>query len=154
MSELVLDVMPHLRGYALALTRNRAQAQDLTHDTVVRMLENAHQFEVGSNLVGWAMTIMRNAYISDRRRVSSRVEQTVDIADLLLPIAPGQDTSVECAEMLAAVARLDRHHREVLVLVAAYRDRYEAVADQLGVPVGTVKSRLHRAREALREAMG
>jgi RNA polymerase sigma-70 factor (ECF subfamily) len=151
MTELVLWAMPRLRSFAYKLTRDHARMEDLLHDTIVRVLEHADQFRPGTNFLGWAMTIMRNAHISNGRRKANQA--MADVTELEIPIAPDQETAIEYRQVMAALARLSPDHREILIVAGACRDNYDLMAQRLGIPSGTAKSRLNRARAALTGAL-
>jgi RNA polymerase sigma-70 factor (ECF subfamily) len=154
MSRDMLDFTPHLprlHGYARRLTRDRANTEDLVQDTVLRALEKAHLFQHDTNLRGWLITIMHNEHVN-RARHLKRTPFAALKDDELSSAGCGesQTASVEFREMQHAVARLSPEQREPLLLYWIEGYKYEEVAERLGVPLGTVQSRISRARKTLR----
>lgn len=143
-----------LRRYARALMRDRHEADDLVQDSLTRALTKADQFKPGTNLRAWLFTIMHNTHANQvRQRVSRPVSVEVDEVVHALPSPARQDTHVELREMARALATLQPEQRQVLLLVGLEGLRYEEVAQVLDIPVGTVMSRLSRARETLRQRL-
>jgi RNA polymerase sigma-70 factor (ECF subfamily) len=146
--------LPHLRAVARALTGHRDRADDLVNDTVLKALSAESQFQPGTHLKAWLMTILRNHYINGLRRNRIEVETIGDIPEGALPTAPNQDNVVEVSEVAAALQLMSIEHREILVLVSAAGLSYEEAADVCGCAVGTIKSRLNRARGELKQVLG
>ena len=146
--------MPRLSRYATTLTRDRARAEDLLQSCLVRALEKEHLWEPGTDLRAWLFTIMHNQHVNDIRRLV-REGSPVSIEDSAagLCAGPGVETSLELNDAEQAIAGLPRDQRQVIVLACREGQRYEDMARVLGVPVGTVRSRLSRARARLREVM-
>ena len=143
--------IPHLRRFARALTGDAALADDLVQDCVERALRKQHLFDETRKLRTWLFTIMRNLYISSLRS-SSRSPFTKP-ADGFLgedAVEPQQEGHLALADIALALDRLPAAHREVLLLIALEDMSYREVAEIVGVPVGTVMSRLSRARHGLR----
>jgi RNA polymerase sigma-70 factor (ECF subfamily) len=126
--------LPHLRAVARALTGHRDRADDLVNDTVLKALAAEAQFQPGTNLKAWLMTILRNHYINGLRRNRIEVETIGDIPEGALPL-------------------MSTEHREILVLVSAAGLSYEEAAEVCGCAVGTIKSRLNRARGELKRVL-
>ncbi|MCC7274187.1 MAG: sigma-70 family RNA polymerase sigma factor [Alphaproteobacteria bacterium] len=149
--EGLLLCLPQLRAFARVLTGMRDRADDLVQDALTRALAAEGRFEGGTNLRAWLMTILRNQWISDLRSAQRRRREalTPDIA--ALPAA--QLPSVELAELGAAMEKLSVSHKEVLLLVAAAGLDHEEAAQVCGCAVGTIKSRLNRARTHLRAVL-
>ena len=146
----ILRELPYLRRFARALTNNPASADDLVHDCVVKALENTEKFAPGTNLRAWLFTILRNCFISDirrNRRVTTIPEGTRWAADGVS--APAQDDVVMLNRVQAEIVKLPPNQREVLVLVVLENMSYEQTAQMLKLPIGTVRSRLSRARHSL-----
>jgi len=141
-----------LRG-ALARTRNYADAEDLVQETMVRAFRFFHRFEPGSNFMGWTTTIMRNVFITNYRK-SKRRPTSVDMETLELMM--GADNSFEDVVRTDfvehALKKLPLPYREILRLSDMKGLKYREIAEVLNVPVGTVMSRLFRARRLLRDA--
>lgn len=143
--------IPRLRRYARYLARDVDQADDLVQDCLTRAIAKIDTWQPGTNLRAWLFVILRNAHISEvRRYVRMPLGTGEPQDDLRLVVSGGQEASVELLEVREALAALSIEHREVLHLVAVEGLKYEEAADVLAVPVGTVRSRLSRARSALR----
>jgi RNA polymerase sigma-70 factor (ECF subfamily) len=150
----ILSELPYLRRFARALTANATNADDLVHDCVVKALENSEKFEPGTNLRAWLFTILRNGFISDIRRNRRRLTETDSPRWATGGVAPpSQEGSLTLRRLEVAMGRLPIEQRTVLALVVIEGMNYEHAAEALGVPVGTVRSRLSRARHALRETV-
>ncbi|MDB5393837.1 MAG: polymerase ECF-type sigma factor EcfG [Rhodospirillales bacterium] len=145
--------LPHLRAVARALTGHRDRADDLVNDTVLKALSAEAQFQPGTYLKAWLMTILRNHYINGLRRTRIEVETIGDIPEGALPSAPNQEHVVEVNEVANALQRMSVEHREILVLVSAAGLSYEEAAEVCGCAVGTIKSRLNRARGELKKVL-
>lgn len=151
--ERMVEYLPHLRAVARSLTGRREWADDLVHDTILRALSAEAQFQPGTNLKAWLLTILRNHYINNVRRRRFEVEPMGEIPDSALPVDPTQDTTIEVNEVSRALQTLAVEHREILVLISAAGMSYEEAAEVCGVAVGTIKSRLNRARNELKKAL-
>lgn len=145
--------LPHLRAVARALTGQRDRADDLVNDTVLKALSAERQFEPGTHLKAWLITILRNHYINGLRRNRIEVETIGEIPEAALPSAPNQENVVEVSEIAAALQLMSIEHREILVLVSAAGLSYEEAAEVCGCAVGTIKSRLNRARSELKRVL-
>ena len=147
--------MPHLRRFARALVGDAALADDLVQDCVERALIKSHLYDPSRPLRAWLYAVLRNLYISGLRREGrSTVVKTVDdLTDGEGSVAPAQEERLSVSVIASALDRLPAQHREVIVLVGLEEMSYRDVADILGVPMGTVMSRLSRAREQLRQIL-
>lgn len=147
--------IPRLRRYARALTRDVASADDLVQDCLTRALGKLHLWQRGTDLRAWLFTILHNQYVNHVRR-SVREGATVGLSDNepLLTRGPQQGQRLELRDLERAIAKLPEEQRSAILLVGLEGMRYEEVAAVLDVPVGTVRSRLSRGREALRRLMG
>ncbi len=144
----LVDVLPHLRAFARSLTRRREQADDLVNDAVVRALSAAGQFQPGTNFKAWMFTILRNLYYNEGRK--NRATVSLDEAEALMPsVAPSQQSTLEFCDFRRAFWQLGDDHREVLILVGASGLSYEEAAEVCGCAIGTIKSRVSRARAEL-----
>ena len=144
------DVIPHLRGYARALTRNADAADDLVQDALVRAWASRGQFVPGTNFRAWMFTIMRHRFLDECRRNKGPHLPVEDVSNhAALVSGPAQDSSIEFEEMACAYWQLGPNHREILMLVGALGLEYEEAATVIGCAVGTVRSRLSRARNEL-----
>jgi RNA polymerase sigma-70 factor (ECF subfamily) len=152
----LIAALPRLRRYARVLTGDVNRADDLVQDTLARAWEKRRLWQAGSDLRAWLFTIMHNVHVNQyavRRR--ELAETSIDADDGVahgwdLPVRATQSDRVELLEVLAHISRLPTDQREVLVLAAIEELRYEDIARVQGVPIGTVMSRLNRAREKLR----
>ncbi|MDP2241937.1 MAG: sigma-70 family RNA polymerase sigma factor [Burkholderiales bacterium] len=156
MEEFGTQVVPHiprLRRYARALTRERTAADDLVQDTLERACNKLHLWRRGSDLRAWLFTIMHNVFINQvrGRKVAADVPLNDEIMEL--PGHMAQADRLEIRDLDAALARLPDEQREVLLLIALEQMSYQETAKALGIPIGTVMSRLSRARERLRGIM-
>ncbi|HWA41582.1 MAG TPA: sigma-70 family RNA polymerase sigma factor [Hypericibacter adhaerens] len=143
-------VLPHLRGYARSLTRNADAADDLVQDALVRAWASREQFAPGTNFRAWMFTIMRHRFLDECRRNKSPHLAIEDVSGhAALVSGPAQDSSIEFEEMASAYWQLAPNHREILMLVGALGLEYEEAASVIGCAVGTVRSRLSRARNEL-----
>lgn len=146
--DMILKRLPHWRAYALSLTRNRAAAEDLVQDTAVRVLTQSKQFD-GSNFASWSNMILRNRFIDDCRRARFRSGSTDDVPETAIAQEATQEVAVELDETLRALEDLPPHFRKILVLSCVDGLSYERTARRLKIPLGTVRSRLSRARAEL-----
>lgn len=146
--EQLKTVLPRLRIYALSLTRDRDAADDLVHDTVVKALTGRNSFQPGTNLAAWLFRIQRNEFISGLRRRRPTVPVDTAIAESLSH-PPHQDSGLIMREFMSAFGKLAAAQREALLLAVLEGLPYETIADHTGVSVGTVKSRISRARDTL-----
>jgi RNA polymerase sigma-70 factor (ECF subfamily) len=151
---LITQQVPRLRRYARALTGDRSAADDLVQDTLERALSRFHLWRQGSDLRAWLFTIMHNIYVNQIRSRIRRQHEALDAE-------PGADAArtpepdwLELRDLEAALARLSEEQRAVVLLVGLEQFTYEETARVLGVPTGTVMSRLSRARERLRLMLG
>ena len=147
------EQLPHLRGYARALTRDAGAADDLVQDALLRAYEKASTYRPGNSLRSWLLSIVHNLFVDQKRRWASEQKRDARLVDARAPaVAQGeQEQAVYLAEVSARFAALPEDHRAVLSLIGVQGLSYQEAAATLGVPVGTVMSRLHRARAALRE---
>jgi RNA polymerase sigma-70 factor (ECF subfamily) len=148
----LLDLLPRLRTYAYALTRDRDQADDLVQNTVVQALARRSMFKPGSNLAAWTFRIQRNLFIDSYRRRRPTEELDPDRMEGLSCRA-NQDDVILKNEFLRGFAQLPAIQREALVLSAIEGMSYDDIAAQAGVAVGTIKSRVCRARDRLMQLM-
>jgi RNA polymerase sigma-70 factor (ECF subfamily) len=152
--EEVAALVPHLRAFARSLTSGDVHfADDIVQDTIVNALQAQHQFTSGTNLKAWLFTILRNRF----RSLIARKHVTAEVADDDLErhywVAAEQDSRIEVAAFKRAFRTLSSTHREVLVLVAIHGLPYEEIARICGCEVGTVKSRVNRARGILKRML-
>jgi RNA polymerase sigma-70 factor (ECF subfamily) len=147
--------IPRLRRYARALTRDPSSADDLVQDCLTRALGKSHLWREGTDLRAWLFTILHNQHVNRvRRSVREGVAVSASDAEPSLVASASQVSRIELRDLERALARLPEEQRQVVLLVGLEGMRYETVAEIMGVPVGTVRSRLSRGREALRQMMG
>ena len=147
----ILQHIPALRAFALSLCRNPDRADDLVQDTLVRAWSHFGSFAPGSHLRSWLFTILRNGFYSDLRKTRREVPDHEGAFVARLVVGPSHDCALAMTEFLRAFARLSPEHREVLALVGALGFSYEEAAKVTQLAVGTVKSRVSRARSLLGE---
>ncbi len=153
MSDAIFDFAPHLPRldrYAQSLTRNRAHADDLVQDTMIRALAKAHLFVQNTNLRGWLVTIMHNEHINTARRFFRDPMTVPEDGFDTIGYDETQTAPIELCEILHAIDQLPAEQRQALLLRSVQGLRYEEIAATLGLPMGTVQSRISRARKRLR----
>ena len=142
---------PALRAFALSLCRNPDQADDLVQDTMERAWAHFGSFTPGTQLRSWLFTILRNGFYSDLRKRRREVADPEGAFVARLAVGPDHDSALAMREFLHAFASLSAEHREVLTLVGALGLSYEEAAQVTALALGTVKSRVSRARAMLGE---
>jgi RNA polymerase sigma factor (sigma-70 family) len=151
----LIAAIPRLRRYARVLTGDPTRADDLVQDTLARAWEKRRLWRAGSDLRAWLFTIMHNVHVNQLalvRRDAANVSIDADPGNPAwqLPVQPNQIDRVEILELAQQIGRLSGDQREVLLLAAVEELRYDEIAGVLSVPIGTVMSRLSRARDKLR----
>jgi len=150
-AERLVELIPRLRRYARALVGDRASADDLVQDTLERAWAKLHLYRHGTDLRAWLFTVMHNVHVNKVR--ATRVTDTLDDELPELAQRASQGDALLVRDLDRAIARLPAEQRAVLLLVTLEEMSYEEVAGALGIPIGTVMSRLSRAREKLRMMM-
>jgi len=147
--------LPRLRRYARALTRDPSRADDLVQDTRVRALDKQHLYQDGTNLRAWLFTLMHNQHVNNARR-NVREDNSLDVDTVAAHLVAVTDptASRQLRELDEAIGKLAMEQRQVILLIGLEGMSYEEAAVILDVPIGTVRSRLSRGREALRRLMG
>lgn len=151
-ADAVAAEIPRLRRFARVLIRPAEAADDLVQETVLRAIAARRQFTPGTNLRAWLFVILRNARNAELRRLR-RFSSLDDEAGQAIPVSGGQEERHAMSDVASAFLRLPATQREALWLVVVEGLDYSAAAAVLAIPVGTVRSRLSRAREALRQAV-
>jgi RNA polymerase sigma-70 factor (ECF subfamily) len=151
-SSAILAEIPRLRRYARALLGDRAAADDLVQDTLERAWSRLHQWCAGSDMRAWLFGIMHNLRIDQLRRPRLST-LSIDADEFELPTRPTQADALELRDLESALGHLADEQREILLLVALEEMSYADIAATLGIPIGTVMSRLSRGRERLRLIM-
>lgn len=150
----IVDLIPALRAFARTFYRDSHDADDLVQETLTKGLANIHQFRPGTNMKSWLFTIMRNTFCTRARITQRELPGSEDCASLRPVTDPTQEWSVRGSEVRKAIQRLPAQQRQVLVLVGVLGVSYEDAAEICGCAMGTVKSRLNRARLRLIEELG
>ena len=149
----VLGTVPSLRAFAISLCGNTDRADDLVQETLLRALSHIDSFEPGTNMPAWLFTILRNLFRSEYRKRRREVEDADGRYAETLKSHPEQTGRVEFSEFRAALAKLPSDQREALILVGASGFSYEDAAGICGCAVGTIKSRVNRARTRLADLL-
>ncbi|MGD9740117.1 MAG: sigma-70 family RNA polymerase sigma factor [Bauldia sp.] len=149
----LIAALPMMRAFARSLCGDRVRADDLVQETVARALANRDKFVPGTNLNAWLVTILRNHFYSEGRKRRREVEDADGQFASMLPDMPRQESHLEMADFMRALQLLADEQREALILVGASGFSYEDAADICGVRVGTIKSRVSRARTRLQELL-
>lgn len=150
---LIVAEIPRLRRYARALTRDPAAADDLVQDSLERAWSRFHMWRRGSDLRAWMFTIMHNLHANSVRKASTR-PATFPLDEARAAVGPRQEDALEFRGLARALAKLPDEQRQVVLLVGLEEMSYAEAAGVLGIPIGTVMSRLSRGRERLRGLMG
>jgi RNA polymerase sigma-70 factor (ECF subfamily) len=149
----MLAALPRLRAFAVALCGRADMADDLVQETLVKAWANLASFEPGSNMVGWLYTILRNEFYGQLRKRRREVDDPDGQYAARLATHATQDGHMQFQDFRAALSRLAPDHREALLLVGASGLSYEEAAEICGCAVGTMKSRVNRARAKLCETL-
>jgi len=147
----IVDLIPRLRRYARALVGDRATADDLVQDTLERAWAKFHLYRSGTDLRAWLFTVMHNVHVNRIRALRPTDVLADDMPETAQRAAQGDPLMVR--DLDRALAKLPQEQREVLLLIALEDMSYDEAARALGIPIGTVMSRLSRARERLRVSM-
>ncbi|MES2729068.1 MAG: RNA polymerase sigma factor [Pseudomonadota bacterium] len=146
----LLNEMEGLKKFAIKLCGNHADADDLLQTTILKALKNKDKFETDSRVFSWLSRIMFNSYVTDyKRKAKYETQYDPEPAIMAATVAPNQEDKMMISEIQEAMTQLSAEHRQMLMMVCAYGMSYEEVADKLGIPTGTVRSRLSRARDTL-----
>jgi RNA polymerase sigma-70 factor, ECF subfamily len=145
----LVKTIPNLRAFAASLCGNCSLANDLVQDTLVKALTHQNSYESGTNLKAWLFTILRNSYFSQYRRARRELYDSEGLIADTLPSLPEQPAHADMEDFKRALQQLPPDQREALILVGAEGYSYEEAAAISGCAVGTVKSRVNRARNRL-----
>ena len=151
---MIVDLIPALRAFARTFYRDAYDADDLVQETLTKAIDNISLFAPGTRLKSWLFTIMRNTFLTKIKKYNRERPGDADCVSVEGKSSPNQEWSQTLHEVEAAMLRLPREQREVLVLVAILGTGYEEAATICECPVGTIKSRLNRARAALLFELG
>lgn len=147
-AEEYLKVFPKLRRYALSLTLDRDKADDLLQDVFIRAITYADNYQPGTNFAGWIFRLTRNHYIDQRRSSKNKPQENVD-DHLHLSTLPAQGAAIERDRLIRLIKLLPKDTRLVLLMAGMEKMNYEQIASHLRCEVGTVKSKISRARDLL-----
>ena len=153
MRDNILVTLPRLRAFAISLSGKVDRADDLVQETLLRALTNINSFEPGTNLQAWLFTILRNQFRSEYRKRRREVEDVDGRFAENLTTPPEQQSHLEFEEFRQALTELPVDQREALILVGASGFSYEEAAQICGCAIGTIKSRVNRARARLTEIL-
>lgn len=151
--KLLAGVIPHLRAYGRSLSGNPDLADDLTQDTMVKAWASRDRFEAGTSIKAWTFVILRNTFLSQMRRNKFVGDYDETAVERTLSTPASQEDSGEMADLQRGLMELPQDQREALILVGAGGLSYEEAAQICGCALGTMKSRVSRARTALEEIM-
>src|SRR5215469_6506071 len=146
---LLEEQIPRLRRYARVLTRDASRADDLVQSCLLRAIAKQHLWEPGTDLRAWLFTILHNQHVNAVRR-AVREGAAVPVEDCVLTVEENAEARLELRDLDQAIARLPDEQRQVVLLVGLEGMLYEQAAEVLGISLGTVRSRLSRARDTLR----
>ena len=149
----VVSMIPALRAFAWSLSHNSSDADDLVQDTLIKAWTHREKFEPGTNLRAWLFTILRNTYYTAAVRRRREVRDETGKYAATLSTGPTQDWSMAMRSLQTALTQLPDEHREALILVGAAGLTYEEAAEVCGCALGTIKSRVNRARARLLKIM-
>ncbi len=147
--QLLVEHIPGLMRYAIALLGNYSSAEDLVQDCLERALHKSDQWDHSRAMKPWLFTILHNAFVDDHRRRSGSPIVNVDADEILRAIAPSQSDLLAIRDLCRQLAELAPEQREILLMVSLEGLGYKEISNIIDVPVGTVMSRLHRARKQL-----
>lgn len=149
--EMIVTLIPPLRRYARSLARDADRADDLVQDCLARAISRERLWEPDTNLKAWLFTILRNIFLNEiRRSARSPVHDETQMPQASLAVAGSQESRMQMRDLQRAFDGLGEAHKEILMLVVVEGFSYEDAADVLSISVGTVRSRLSRARTELR----
>ncbi len=149
--KLLLDIVPHLRAFARGLTGKAAQADDLVQETLMKAWAAQNQYQPNTNFKAWCFVILRNSFYSSIRRDRFSAEWDDTVAERTLSVQAAQPFAIHLADMQKALMQLPEDQRTAILLVGASGSSYEEAAEICGCAIGTIKSRVSRARAKLDE---
>jgi RNA polymerase sigma-70 factor, ECF subfamily len=149
----MLAALPSLRAFAMSLTGRPDRADDLVQETVMRAWAKQESFQPGTNMNAWLFTILRNLFYSQMRKRGREVQDTDGAFTASLGVAPAQDGVMDLSDLKIALNKLPPDQREAILLIGASGFSYEEAAQICNCAVGTIKSRVNRARNRLQELL-
>ncbi|PWL16906.1 RNA polymerase subunit sigma [Falsochrobactrum shanghaiense] len=149
----LLASLPSLRAFAISLIGQHDRADDLVQDTIMKAWAKQESFEMGTNMKAWLFTILRNEFYTQMRKRGREVQDTDGVFSEQLAVHPSQYGALDLQDFKAALEQLPDDQREAIILIGASGFAYEEAAEICGCAVGTIKSRVSRARVRLQEIL-
>ncbi|MBB6010721.1 sigma-70 family RNA polymerase sigma factor [Aquamicrobium sp. NLF2-7] len=149
----LLKSIPSLRAFAVSLSQNVDKADDLVQETLVKAWDKHESFQPGTNLKAWLFTILRNEFYSQMRKRGREVQDSDGIMTARLAVHPAQHGQLDLKDFRSALERLPDDQREAIILIGASGFSYEEAAEICDCAIGTIKSRVSRARTRLQEIL-
>jgi RNA polymerase sigma-70 factor (ECF subfamily) len=149
----LLRTIPSLRAFAVSLTQNSDKADDLVQETLVKAWDKHESFQLGTNLKAWLFTILRNEFYSQMRKRGREVQDSEGIMTERLAVHPSQHGKLDLQDFRSALEMLPEDQREAIILIGASGFSYEEAAEICNCAVGTIKSRVSRARTRLQDIL-
>jgi len=149
----LIGTIPSLRAFAISLSQNTDKADDLVQETLVKAWDKQSSFQLGTNLKAWLFTILRNEFYSQMRKRGREVQDSDGTITAGVATQPQQHGALDLKDFRAALERLPEDQREAIILIGASGFSYEEAAEICGCAVGTIKSRVSRARSRLQEIL-
>lgn len=149
----LLEAIPGLRAFAVSLSQNSDRADDLVQETLVKAWDKHATFQPGTNLKAWLFTILRNEFYSQMRKRGREVQDSDGIMTARLAVHPSQHGALDLEDFRVALEKLPGDQREAIILIGASGFSYEEAAEICGCAVGTIKSRVSRARSRLQDLL-
>ena len=149
----LLGAIPSLRAFAVSLAQNADKADDLVQETLVKAWDKHASFQPGTNLKAWLFTILRKEFYSQMRKRGREVQDSEGIMTARLAVHPSQHGMLDLKDFRSALEQLPEDQREAIILIGASGFSYEEAAEICGCAVGTIKSRVSRARTRLQEIL-
>ncbi|WP_420961263.1 RNA polymerase sigma factor [Brucella sp. IR073] len=150
----LLRALPSLRAFAVSLVGQQDKADDLVQDTIMKAWAKQESFEIGTNIKAWLFTILRNEFYSQMRKRGREVQDSEGTFTSQLAVHPSQYGALDLQDFRKALDQLPADQREAIILIGASGFAYEEAAEICGCAVGTIKSRVSRARTRLQELLG
>ena len=145
----LIALIPHLRAFGRTLSGSSTQGDDLAQDALAKALAHRESFEMGTNMKAWTFMILRNLFYSDKRRSWRSTPLDPEVAERTLVSVDNPTSAIELDELRRALSMLPEDQREALILIGAAGMSYEEVSAIVGAAIGTIKSRVSRARDRL-----
>lgn len=153
MENEIVALIPALRAFARRFHPSKSDAEDLVQETLMKALGNLDKFSADGSLKSWMFTIMRNTFCTKFKVARREAPSNTECVALVSAVEPSQQAAIEMDELRKAIERLPESQRKLVIEIAIHGESYEAMAQKMGCAVGTVKSRLNRARHHLYEKL-